>query len=647
MRKKLFEHSLSLRRGHMISDLDRLYTTIYDDDGDLDSSETCLLVAIMDSQFMINHEYVAKTADNKFYLDKKSQLQCLPQIDSLLGEHYLAQSDWANSERLFNQASKGYETQNKVISQYYCLYKLGLTYYRSSEIVKALEIWTNVAEKNLGSRRKFQIKATNGLANCHYKIGDYKNALNLIYQLQSQYLADSSFTSYALITNLSGIIHKQNGNYEEAETQYKTAIEYQKKAYPIEDRGGNLARYQYNLAILYDNQNMLDKALEYMNDAIESASRIHNQAFKKQLLSRRAVINGQLGLHILAQNDFDQALDSLDFIKSPNIGLVILSEYIQYLIENNGIKLAIENLERMQLGLDQTDELWLHMTFYDLQYKAFKEIDRYEDALASHEIYSSLKDSILNQENIAAFEQLKAKNNYDALLIAKNQELEKSQLEQELQARRNVLFLSLFVGSLLTSILLIIIILNRRKLHFAEKERKKELEVYNQDLARKNTQLTALYTKLESMNSELEEELKLKLVTMSSARKLFNDSASKISALDIPPATKKDLLSPYRDFGYLEEFSTIENKLFGMNKSFINSLMNLNPNLSTNNLKLCLLLKYGFSYKEIAQIRFVTPSSIKVAAHRLKKSFEIKNPEMTLLNFLRQVESRPHAPVNS
>ncbi|MEZ5049301.1 MAG: hypothetical protein R2766_06585 [Saprospiraceae bacterium] len=59
--------------------------------------------------------------------------------------------------------------------------------------------------------------------------------------------------------------------------------------------------------------------------------------------------------------------------------------------------------------------------------------------------------------------------------------------------------------------------------------------------------------------------------------------------------------------------TTLEQEYLQTNQEFVSKLRELHPDLSANNVKLCLLIKLGLSYKEISSLNYNSPESIKVA----------------------------------
>jgi len=71
-----------------------------------------------------------------------------------------------------------------------------------------------------------------------------------------------------------------------------------------------------------------------------------------------------------------------------------------------------------------------------------------------------------------------------------------------------------------------------------------------------------------------------------------------------------------------------------VNKNFYTRLQNKYPDISSNDLKICALIKLNLSIKEMASILNISPDSVKTARHRLRKKLQL-NTEDNLTDFIR------------
>jgi len=99
----------------------------------------------------------------------------------------------------------------------------------------------------------------------------------------------------------------------------------------------------------------------------------------------------------------------------------------------------------------------------------------------------------------------------------------------------------------------------------------------------------------------------------------------------------RHLLRLIRDVEKGDDNKTQFNMHFNnVNEDFFNTLKDLFPDITPNELKLCAYLKLNLSTKEIAQLMNITIKAVEVARYRLRKKLNIR-PDINLYDFLMQV----------
>jgi DNA-binding CsgD family transcriptional regulator len=73
-----------------------------------------------------------------------------------------------------------------------------------------------------------------------------------------------------------------------------------------------------------------------------------------------------------------------------------------------------------------------------------------------------------------------------------------------------------------------------------------------------------------------------------------------------------------------------------INKNFYTRLKQSYPDISTNDLKICALIKLNLSIKEMASILNISPDSVKTARYRLRKKLQLST-EDNLTSFILSV----------
>lgn len=87
---------------------------------------------------------------------------------------------------------------------------------------------------------------------------------------------------------------------------------------------------------------------------------------------------------------------------------------------------------------------------------------------------------------------------------------------------------------------------------------------------------------------------------------------------------------------FSDEIQQIYNEAEKVNDEFPSRLTHTSPQLSSQEKKLALLLRVGFSSKEIAPLLNISPKSVEIARYRLRKKLELKKDE-NLINYIKSI----------
>jgi phosphate/sulfate permease/DNA-binding CsgD family transcriptional regulator len=87
---------------------------------------------------------------------------------------------------------------------------------------------------------------------------------------------------------------------------------------------------------------------------------------------------------------------------------------------------------------------------------------------------------------------------------------------------------------------------------------------------------------------------------------------------------------------FSDEIEQIYQQAEQVNDEFPNRLSTVSPNLSPQEKKLALLLRVGFSSKEIAPLLNISPKSVEIARYRLRKKLDLKKEE-NLTQFIKTI----------
>lgn len=214
---------------------------------------------------------------------------------------------------------------------------------------------------------------------------------------------------------------------------------------------------------------------------------------------------------------------------------------------------------------------------------------------------------------------LSVRDNYSEELQKKNEEINRQSLElaenkQEILRTRIILVILLFL-------VIIAAIVIRNRIRYLKQQKEKELSQSREQeakelLAHRNRELTANMLQLiekDEMFSSVRAYLKN-----------GNDGLKTIKYLD---SLKKQSISLWDAFN---------SRFADQNKDFYDRLQKRVPNLSSNDLKICALIKLNFSTKEMAILLGISTGSLHVARHRLRKKMDIER-DVNLFDFINSI----------
>ncbi len=134
---------------------------------------------------------------------------------------------------------------------------------------------------------------------------------------------------------------------------------------------------------------------------------------------------------------------------------------------------------------------------------------------------------------------------------------------------------------------------------------------------------------------QLKAELAAKTLILEKFIKIIREISSLINNSTLSDKEKKRYNALFRDL-LTTNPEVQDDTLFALHRDTIHKLTTTFPNLTANNIKLCLLILKGLTTKEISDYLFVQSRSVKVARSRLRKKFSLSD-NTSLFSFLRNL----------
>jgi len=227
-------------------------------------------------------------------------------------------------------------------------------------------------------------------------------------------------------------------------------------------------------------------------------------------------------------------------------------------------------------------------------------------------------------------ERLKQSNEEFANWLARDKEFRqleidniKKDFDSKLQAKTNNLLKIGLVILILLTLILSYLLWHRLK---TSKWLSKVNNQLNDNLATIQVQSEKLKQTNQQLNakqSELSTQLINKLAIISNNQKAMESLKEKVKSLNLDPKVNSTLMKEIKSRHNQDLLDKVGKELADVNSSLFSTILKKHPSLTSNNLKLVSYIKMNLSNKEIADLQFISESSVKMAKNRLKKKLSL------------------------
>jgi tetratricopeptide (TPR) repeat protein/DNA-binding CsgD family transcriptional regulator len=487
------------------------------------------------------------------------------------------------------------------------------------------------------------------------QMGDKKtvadNAINIssAYWVQNDYEQELKYLLYALelyesIGDKKGIIDGKAsiGFYYLVAKQYDLALSYLSEAVERNlelNQERETARLFINIGTAYQGKNQLQKAMEYYVKALALFRKYDIKRGEAAALGAIGEVQFKSGQNLLAEGSIEEAL-RLSRLTNHQVAIT------DNLISLGQVLVAQKKFDDARIYLNEAIGYSQKARMKDKVKKInhlLSEIHEgkhnYEKALEYFKIYKLYYDSLESSEKDKKVKELQIKYESEK----KEKEIEVLTKEKELSRFYLVASVTGFLVILLFGFLLV----NRHRLKtskdraLAEKENQlleergalAEAELLNQRLVQNQ-----LRDQLEFKNKELT-TYTLNLIQKNEALEKIKESVIELqNSPDEHFANKLNSLKNAINFSlHLDkDWDNFRAHFEQVHQNFFGTLTKICPDLSSNDLKLCALIKLNLATKETATIMDISPESAKVARHRLRKKLNL-SPDQNLSAYLAQL----------
>jgi tetratricopeptide (TPR) repeat protein len=453
-----------------------------------------------------------------------------------------------------------------------------------------------------------QLNYTRGLAYSEFQLSriysdyEFDFSENLAVQSLEHAKAIDDSILMARVYNIMGILKYKTKNKDDALIYYNKSLDI----YLHHDFDSLAAFVFNNLGILLDDS----LSIEYYRKAVEINIKNRNHlgaAINYLNLGYQYMELGKLkesydylqqSLKIADKNDFTRLLPWL---------FNNLSHY--YLLKEN-YKEAVKYAEKaLQISKEQKNKLQELDALSHLKEAYYNQSD-IAMAYDYQEQSRVVSDSLNKHNRLKELDLLEMRYKFEE--EQKQQKLEKELLKAQHSRKEITYLMFILIGVIVTMTFVFLFLLQRNKTHRKTLEQKKSLlekEKLAKELEHKKKELTTNVMYLLKKNEFI----------TSISDKLKNtdfDSMDNNDAIDrIISQLDKSITS--------DSWEEFEVRFQEVHVDFYNRLNKKYPDLTPNELRLCAFLRLNMSSKEISDITFQSPESLKTARYRLRKKLNL------------------------
>jgi cytidylate kinase len=387
------------------------------------------------------------------------------------------------------------------------------------------------------------------------------------------------------------------------------------------DKTGTLGLAYNSLGTIHEFLKHKDSAIYFFKMAIQEFERTQNTAYLPTAYIKMGDLSLLQNLKGLNNNYYNKALTIAENSQNKQAQVWSLIALGKWYLNTNLLEAEKLFGKASMLSSQLSDKLFeikVTESLIDLKKKQqnFKEASQLQDKiLIIKEDYYSLEREQIAKNLEVQFE-----------VAEKDRKLELISKEKEVSKLTNFLLIGLI--SLLILVFTLIYFFMKRI-----SKRDKELLKTNQNLLQIQEEQKKI--KEQQLNYDIEhKENQLSAITIQILQKneLFDEIKKIIQSKEVHSNEQLSKLVN-QHFASDNNWSDFDKYFESINKNFYTKLKTSFPDIGSNDLKICALIKLNLSIKEMASILNISPDSVKTARYRLRKKLHL-NTEDNLTEFI-------------
>lgn len=472
---------------------------------------------------------------------------------------------------------------------------------KSIEISPTVQYYSNLVSSSIN------------LSLVYAEAGDYKLALDILVRADRFSEAHQFTRERGTILNNIGWIYQSLMEYDGALKYYTRSYEIQKKL----DNKSGMASGLNNIGVVQGRLGRLDSAKYYYEAAFEIRKEENSVVGLANSYGNLGHNAYQLGDTLKAEEYYKNCLELCRENDFKRQWLNTLNAYGKLAVAKNDLDLAAQILVEFDTVLPNYNTPVSQREYYQFCYLYQEKLGNFERAYQDYKAYNIIKDS--SQMNSMKYEllgrELQIKNETEKALIEQELQHEIDIGKQEERTQR----LNFYIVLLILGTVLIFTFFLLRNVRQKQQLTKMQLElsrVKNEnleiDVEQKSKELTS-YTLRVAQNNQFIQNVDEIISSVSSASK--EDIEDQLRQL------KNEInITKRRDKDWVE----FQRQFEGIHTSFINNLTTQYPDLTTNEIRLCTLMKLNLPSKDITSILGISMNTIKSSRYRIHKKIGLE-----------------------